>query len=168
MKPHPGGLDLFASLCVASHMCTAIPGRLVGTGIFTNRCSAGRFLLAEALPFSSCAHLDYVLVPCDSVVTQWHVPSALDHCSDTHSPVLAVIHYGHLKGSGAWCCAVQDNAALDPDWAFQYLSSLSGADLRKQMGECSGKWTQLVQELDGITERLPQAEVDCLWNDGGS
>ena len=85
--PHAGGLDLFASLCVAGHMRDAMLKELAGTGIFTNRCGAGRLLPAESLPFGSCARPDYILVLRDSVVTQWQVPSDLDHCSDTHSPV---------------------------------------------------------------------------------
>ena len=134
--------------------------------MFTNRCGAGRLLPTESLPFGSCARLDYVLVPQDSIVSQWHVPNDLDHCSDTHSPVLATIQYSHPKGSGARRCAARDNAAHDPDRAFQYLGSLSGADLRAQMGECSERWMQLVRELDGITEQPSQEEVDRLWTEG--
>ena len=55
--PHTGGLDLFASLCVAGHMRDAMLLELAGTGIFTNRCGAGRLLPAESLPFGSCARL---------------------------------------------------------------------------------------------------------------
>ena len=116
--PHAGGLDLFASICAAGHMRDAMPPELAGYGVFTNRCGAGRLLPAESLPFGSCARLDYVLVPQDSTVTQWHVPSDLDHCSDTHSPVLAAIRYSHLKGSGARRCAVPAiQAGRSSTWA---------------------------------------------------
>ena len=164
--PHAGGLELFASICVAGHMRDAMPPELAGTGVFTNWCGAGRLLPTESLPYGSCARLDYVLVPQDSEVTWWHVPSVLDHCSDTHSPVLATIRYSHPKGSGARRCAARDNAASDPDRAFQYLGSLSGADLRRQMKDCSARWMRLVHEIDGITERPSQAEVDRLWTEG--
>ena len=150
----------------AGHMRDAMLPELTGTGVFTNRCGAGRLLLAESSPFGSCARLDYVLVPRDSTVTHWHVPNDLDHCSDTHSPVLATIRYQHPKGSGARRCAARDNAADDPDRAFQFLGPLSGADLRKQMGECSARWAQLAQELDSVTVCPSQTEMDRLWSEG--
>ena len=56
--------------------------------------------------------------------------------------------------------------AGDPGRAFQYLGSLPGADLRAQMGECSEGWVRLAREVDGITERPSQAEVDRLWDEG--
>ena len=158
--PHPGGLDLFALLCVAGHMRDAMPQELAGSVVFTNRCGAGRLLPTKSLPFGSCARLDYVLVPQHSKVSQWHVPGDLNHCSNIHNPVLATIQYSHPKGSGARRCTARDNAAHDPDRAFQYLGSLSGADLCAQMGECSKRWVQLVRELDGITGQLSQEEVD--------
>ena len=34
------------------------------------------------------------------------------------------------------------------------------------MEECSKRWMQLVREVDGITERPSQAEVDCYWTEG--
>ena len=84
---HAGGFNLFASLCVAGHMHDAMPQELEGTGVFTNRYGAGRLLPAESLPFGLCARLDYVLVPQDSVVTQWHVPSDRD---------TSALHVAHL------------------------------------------------------------------------
>ena len=107
-----------------------------------------------------------MLVLRDSVVTQWHVLSELDHCSDTHSPVLAAIRYSHPKGSGARRRAARDNAAGDLDRAFQYLGSLSGADLCAQMEGCSEEWMRLVSEIDWLTERPSQEEVDRFWAKG--
>lgn len=106
-------------------MHDAMPQELAGTGVFTNRCGAGRLLPAESLPFGSCARLDYVLIPQDSVVTQWHMPSDLNHCSDTHSPVLATIQYSHPKGSGARRCAARDSAARDPVGGLGVLRAAS-------------------------------------------
>ena len=48
-KPHAGGLELFASICVAGHVRDAMPPELAGTGVFTNRCGAGRLLPTESL-----------------------------------------------------------------------------------------------------------------------
>ena len=90
---------------------------------------------------------------------------ALDHCSDTHSPVLAAIRYAHPKGSGARRCAARDSPANDADRAFKYLGSLSGADLRAQMEECSEGWMRLVDEVNGLVERPSQAEVNRLWTE---
>ena len=60
--PHVGGLELFASLCEVGHMRDAMLPELVGTGVLTNRCGAGRLLPAESQPFGSCTQLDHVLV----------------------------------------------------------------------------------------------------------
>ena len=165
--PHPEALALFDSILHAGALKDSMPPALRGTGIFTNVMGAS-FATPEARPFGSAARLDYILVPKEVEVRDWFVAEELSHCSNTHYPVIASFGFRHPKGSGAPRLSSRDNAAADPDRAFQYLSTLSGQSLRQHMDKYKDAWLSVAAKIDGMggAAALPsQTDLDALWEE---
>ena len=124
------------------------------------------FTTSETWPFRSAARLDYILVPKEVEVHNWFMAEELSHCSNTHYPVIVSFGFHHPKGSGAPQLSSQDNAAADPDCAFQYLSTLSGQSLHNHMDKYRDAWLSVAAKINGMggAAVLPsQADLDTLW-----